>query len=602
MIAVALVLGFLYSLPNFFGETPALQISPVSSSIHVDNTDLKKIEAALAQAKLQTQTLKLQANTIRASFQSADDQIRGRDELQKVLGERFTVALTQQSNSPEWLHSIYAKPMYLGLDLRGGVHFMMELDLQAALDKKVESYASDMRRLLREAKVRYGTTRRIGQTVEISLRDEATLKSARKALNTLDNAMVFSERTGSGDFKLVATLNPAEHKKVQEQSIQQNITTLHNRVNELGVAEPIIHQQGERNIVVQLPGVQDPAKAKEILGRTATLEVRMVEDDPQKMKQAMEGMVPPELELLDDTSHDGVDRKILLKRQVELSGENITDAQPGYSGTPGSENEPAVHIRLNSLGASIFKQLTHDNVGKRMAMLLVEKGKAQVVTAPNINSEIGGGQVQISGGFKEQQEAIDIALLLRAGSLAAPMNIVEERTIGPSSGAENISKGFHSTLWGFVLISVFMVIYYRLFGGISVIALAANLLFLIGILSSMQATLTLPGIAAIALALGMAIDSNVLINERIREELAEGANPQQAIQGGYQHAWATILDSNVTTLIAGLALLSVGSGPVKGFAVVHCLGIVTSVFSSVLVSRGLVNLIHGGRKLKSLSV
>jgi preprotein translocase subunit SecD len=397
----------------------------------------------------------------------------------------------------------------------------------------------------------------------------------------------------------VASLKPEAQKRIQEFAVKQNITTLHNRINELGVAEPVIQQQGADRIVVQLPGVQDTAKAKDILGRTATLEVRMVDDEassnPGIMEQAARGQPPAGTEYYVERGGRG----LLVKKQVVLTGERLTDAQPGFDN---QTQEPAVHLSLDSSGARIFKDVTRENVGKRMAILLIEKGKGEVVTAPVIRTEIGGGRVQISGRMSTV-EANDVALLLRAGSLAAPMDIIEERTIGPSLGADNIAKGFNSTLWGFAAIAVFMMAYYLLFGMVSVMALSANMLFLIALLSLLQATLTLPGIAAIALALGMAIDSNVLINERVREELRGGNTPQAAITAGYERAWATILDSNVTTLIVGIALLIFGSGPVRGFAVVHCLGILTSIFSSVVVSRAMVNLIYGRRrKLEALSI
>ncbi|MFB0935087.1 MAG: protein translocase subunit SecD, partial [Propionivibrio sp.] len=388
---------------------------------------------------------------------------------------------------------------------------------------------------------------------------------------------------------------PAAILKMQEFAIKQNMGTLHNRINELGVAEPVIAQQGADRIVVQLPGVQDTAKAKDILGRTATLEIRMVDDTPGALEAALAGQVPFGVELYVERGG----RPLLVRKQVLLTGDRLTDAQPGFDN---QTQEPAVHLTLDSAGSRIFKEITRENVGKRMAILLIEKGKGEVVTAPVIRTEIGGGRVQISGSMSTT-EANDTALLLRAGSLAAPMEIIEERTIGPSLGADNIQKGFHSTMWGFAAIAVFMSAYYMLFGFISVTALAANLLFLVALLSLLQATLTLPGIAAIALTLGMAIDANVLINERIREEVRNGSPPQAAIHTGYDRAFDTILDSNITTLIAGVALLIFGSGPVRGFAVVHCLGILTSLFSAVVVSRALVNLIYGRRrKVESLSI
>ena len=391
-----------------------------------------------------------------------------------------------------------------------------------------------------------------------------------------------------GELRLVAGLKPEAQKRIQDGAVAQNIQILRNRVNELGVAEPIIQQQGAERVVVQLPGVQDTARAKDILGRTASLEIRMVNDDAGVLDSALAGNVPLGSDLF--TERGG--QPLVVRRQVVLTGDRIQDAQPGFDQR---NNEPAVHVNLDGTGARIFKEVTRDNVGKRMAIVLVEKGKAEVITAPVIREEIGGGRVQISGRMTTR-EANDVALLMRAGALAAPMEIVEERTVGPSLGAENIDKGFKSVMYGFIVLTIFMCVYYALMGVISTIALAVNLLLLVAILSMLQATLTLPGIAAIALTLGMAIDANVLINERIREELRWGATPHAALQAGYERAWGTILDSNVTTLIAGIALFLFGSGPVRGFAVVHCLGIMTSMFSAVFVSRGLVALVYGSRK------
>ena len=485
--------------------------------------------------------------------------------------------------------------MFLGLDLRGGVHFLLEVDMKAAVDKTLERYAGDIRRELKAKKIRYGQIRRTGDSLEIGARDEATLKAIEDVIaRQLPNLTL---RADDNTGRLIASLSEPEIRKVQEDAVRQNITTLHNRVNELGVAEPVIQQSGANRIVVQLPGVQDTAKAKDILGRTATLEVRMVEDDSQKLSDAIAGVTPAGYELMQEMTSRGP-QPILVKKEVELTGDNINDAQPGFD----ENGTPAVHINLDSTGSSIFRQVTAENIGRRMAMILVEKGKGEVVTAPVIRSEIGGGRVQISGSMNAA-EANDVALLLRAGSLAAPMNIIEERTVGPSLGADNIRMGFNSTVYGFLAIAVFMVFYYRVFGTISTLSLGANVMFLIALLSMLQATLTLPGIAAIALTLGMAIDANVLINERVREELRNGMPPQAAIRAGYDHAWHTILDSNITTLIAGLALLIFGSGPVRGFAVVHCLGILTSMFSAVMVSRGLVNLVYGSRRrLTTLSI
>jgi len=486
--------------------------------------------------------------------------------------------------------------MYLGLDLRGGVHFMLQVDMAAVLTNKAESLTGDLRTTLREKNIRHGGISRQGNTVEVRVRDAATLEATRRVVSEQFADLQTTDVADGAEFKLVATLKPQAARLVQDQALKQNITTLHNRINELGVAEPVIQQQGLDRIVVQLPGVQDTAKAKDILGRTATLELRMVEESAEgRAAETGTGPVPLGAERFLDRSGQAV----IVKKQVVLTGDNLTDAQPGFDS---QTNEPTVNLSLDAKGTRIFKDVTRESVGKRMAIILFEKGKGEVVTAPVIRTEIGGGRVQISGRMTTM-EAADTSLLLRAGSLAAPMEIIEERTIGPSLGAENIAMGFSSVAWGFVAVAVFMCVYYALFGVFSTVALAVNLLLLVAVLSMMQATLTLPGMAAMALVLGMAIDANVLINERVREELRNGAAPQTAIHAGYDRAWATILDSNVTTLIAGLALLAFGSGPVRGFAVVHCLGILTSMFSGVFFSRGLVNLWYGRqKKLKGVSI
>ena len=597
IIAFALLIGTLYTVPNFYGESPAVQISPERSATAVNLETLQQVEKALADAKVSANGVFLDGTSIKARFKDTDSQLKARDVLQQAMGSQYIVALNLLSSTPEWLTRLHSRPMFLGLDLRGGVHFLLQVDMKAALDKSMERYAGDIRRDMRDKKVRFGQIRRIGTTLEVKFRDNETLTAARSLVEK-DMPALLVRAEQEGDLKLVVTLKPEELIRIKTDSVKQNITTLHNRVNELGVAEPIIQQQGEDRIVVQLPGVQDTAKAKDILGRTASLEVRMVEDDQAKLQDAFAGNVPLGYELLEEPVRKGVSQKILVKKEVELTGDNINDAQAGFDENGGA----AVHINLDSAGAAIFKQLTRDNIGKRMAMILVEKGKAEVVTAPVIRTEIGGGRVMISGSMNTA-EANDTSLLLRSGALAAPMTIIEERTVGPSLGKDNIQKGFNSTMWGFVAISVFMLIYYRIMGIVAVSALGVNLMLLVAVLSMLQATLTLPGIAAIALTLGMAIDANVLINERIREELRNGVSPQAAINAGYERAWATILDSNVTTLIAGVALLIFGSGPVRGFAVVHCLGILTSMFSAVFVARGLTNVIYGyRRRLKNVAV
>jgi preprotein translocase subunit SecD len=522
-------------------------------------------------------------------FADTDTQLKARDVIQAKLGDTYTVALNLLSSSPQWLTSVGALPMYLGLDLRGGVHFLLQVDMKAALDKAGDRYTTDIRSLMRNEKVQYGGIARDGGNVVMRFKDGGERTKARTVIEKNYPDLALREADGpGGDLLLIAGLKPEAQKRIQEGAVQQNIQILRNRVNELGVAEPIIQQQGAERVVVQLPGVQDTARAKDILGRTASLEIRMVNEEPGAMEAALGGSVPFGSDLF--VERGGA--KVLVKRQVVLTGDRINDAQPGFDQR---NNEPAVHMNLDGSGARIFKELTRDNVGKRMAIVLVEKGKAEVITAPVIREEIGGGRVQISGRMTTR-EANDVALLMRAGALAAPLEIIEERTVGPSLGQENIDKGFNSVKYGFIVLAIFMCVYYMLMGLISTIALSFNLLLLVAILSMLQATLTLPGIAAIALALGMAIDSNVLINERIREELRWGATPHAALQAGYERAWGTILDSNVTTLIAGIALLIFGSGPVRGFAVVHCLGILTSMFSAVFVSRGIVALIYGNRK------
>lgn len=606
MIAVILIVAAVYTLPNFYGESPAVQVSPGKATVKVTEQTLKTVEDALAAAQIKSNGVFFeqgaQQNSVRVRFAPTDGelQLRSRDVLEKALNPdpadpSYIVALNLVPNTPTWLLKINALPMYLGLDLRGGVHFLLAVDMKAAVTKRIEAATGEVRTLLRDHKIRHAGIVRVGDTLEISFRNEQDLEAAMDVLRNRQTDLTFAKEDQNGKFMIRATMSQKAMSDVQSYALKQNVATLHNRINELGVAEPVIAQQGADRIVVQLPGVQDTAKAKDILGRTATLEVRMVDDSPEALAQLSQGTVPFGTERFKD--REG--RDILVKRQVVLTGDNLNDAQPGFDN---QTHEPTVNLTLDAKGARIFKDVTRENVGKRMAIILFEKGKGEVVTAPVIRQEIGGGRVQISGRMTTV-EATDTALLLRAGSLAAPMEIIEERLVGPSLGAANIKAGFESTLWGFIAVSVFMIIYYHLFGVFSAIALTCNLFLLVAILSMLQATLTLPGIAAMALTLGMAVDANVLINERIREELRENRTPQQAIKEGYDMAFNTILDSNITSLIAGIALLIFGSGPVRGFAVVHCLGILTSIFTSVMVSRALVNLWYGRRKkLTSLSI
>jgi preprotein translocase subunit SecD len=600
IMAIALVVGLVYTLPNLFGEAPAVQVSSGKVTVKIDPSLAPRIEDILVKAGIKPDFVQFDGNSVKARLTDLDAQRKAKDAIGAALNPdpsdpTYIVALNLLSRSPKWLTALHALPMYLGLDLRGGVHFLMQVDMKAALTKKADSAAGDVRTLLRDKDIRHTGISRDGNGIVVRFRDRDTLAKAQATLTDQLTDFAWVESQDGADWKLSGSLKPDSAKRVQSAAITQNITTLHNRVNELGVAEPVIQQQGADRVVVQLPGVQDTAKAKDIIGRTATLEMRMV-DESSEARLAMSGAGPVPFGSERYTERGGV--PLVVKRQVLLTGENLTDAQPGFDG---QSQEPAVHLTVDARGARIMRDTSRENIGKRMAILLFEKGKGEVVTAPVIRGELGN-RFQISGRMNTA-EANDTALLLRAGSLAAPMEIIEERTIGPSLGAENIDKGFRSVIYGFAAIALFMCLYYRLFGVISTLSLALNLLLLIAVLSMLQATLTLPGIAAIALTLGMAIDANVLINERIREELRGGASPQAAINTGYERAFATILDSNVTTLIAGLALLAFGSGPIRAFAIVHCLGIITSMFSAVMFSRGLVNFWYGRQKrLKEVSI
>jgi len=600
VIVVALLIAALYTLPNFFGEAPAVQVSAARSSVKIDGTTVARVEQALKDVNIVAEAVTFDVTSVKARFGDTDTQLKAKDAIEKALlpdpaTPSYIVALNLLSRSPAWLTALNARPMYLGLDLRGGVHFMLQVDMQAALTKKAESLAGDIRLVMREKNVRHGGINRNGQVIEVRVRDTATLEAAKRLIQDQFADLQLVDTPDGTEYKLNASIKPEAARLVQEQALKQNMVTLHNRINELGVAEPVIQQQGLDRIVVQLPGVQDTAKAKDILGRTATLEMRLVDESAEgRAAESGASAVPFGSERF--LERDG--RPVIVKKQVILTGESLTDAQPGFDS---QSQQPKVDLTVDAKGGRIMRDVSRENVKKRMAIVLFEKGKGEVLTAPVIQSELGN-RFQISGSMSVT-EANDLALLLRAGSLAAPMEIIEERTIGPSLGAENIAKGFHSVAWGFLVIVAFMAVYYMLFGLFSGLALAVNLLLLVAVLSMLQATLTLPGMAAMALALGMAIDSNVLINERVREELRNGVAPQAAIHSGYERAWATILDSNITTLIAGLALLAFGSGPVRGFAVVHVIGILTSMFSAVFFSRGLVNLWYGRqKKLKSVSI
>ncbi|MCZ4064888.1 protein translocase subunit SecD [Oxalobacter aliiformigenes] len=599
IIVFAVIFGIIYTLPNLFGESPAVQISSVRSTVKIDTQTMGQIEQILQDNDIPMDGIYFDASgmhsTVKVRFTNTDIQFRAKEILENRLNANpedptYSIAFNLLPNTPQWLQSLHALPMYLGLDLRGGVHFLMQVDVDAAINSRIQGLQISARNLLRENNIRYSGLIRARDTVELQFNDPQTRQRAERVLSDQLSEITLREEAGSN--KLIIALSPDAIKQIRENSVKQNIATLSKRVNELGVNEPVIQQQGADRIVVQLPGVQDVSRAKDIIGRTATLEVRMVDESITRGTE--ESVAVP---LGSEIFRQGKGTPVILYKEPVLTGEYISNASASFD----QYQQPAVSIDLNGDGGRKMRQATRGKIGKLMAIVLFEKGKGEVLTVASIRDELGS-KFQITG-MDTPEAATDLALLLRAGSLAAPMQIIEERTIGPQLGAENITKGFLSTLYGFLAVSVFMILYYMVFGFFSVLALSVNVLLLIAILSLMQVTLTLPGIAAIALTLGMAIDSNVLINERIREELRGNSSPQSAIANGFDHAWSTILDSNVTTLIAGIALLIFGTGPIRGFAVVHCIGIVTSLFSSVFVSRGLANLWYGRRKkLTSLSI
>jgi preprotein translocase subunit SecD len=603
IIIAALCFGVQYTLPNFFGEWPAVQIASVKATVHADTGLLTRVQETLKTAAIEQAGATLDViglnPTVFVRFRDADTQKRARDLLDQKLNSdpsdpTYVVAPNLVSRTPAWLQSLHALPMYLGLDLRGGVHFLMQVDLDEAVNKRLQALEGDLRTLLREKDARHSGISRDGESLVIRFRDPATRTQASDTIRNAISDLALREDTAGGDPALIATLTPASRKATQDSALAQNITTLHNRINELGVAEPVIQQQGTDRVVVELPGVQDTARAKDIIGRTATLESRLVDVSPEG-QAAVTGNAP--VPFGSERFTIGRGAPVVLKKEVIFSGQQLQGAQATFD----EKQQPAVSIELNESAGRFMRKVTRENLKKPMAVVLFEKGRGEVLTVATIQSEFGS-RFQITG-LGTTQTANDLALLLRAGALAAPMQIIEERLIGPSLGAENIAAGFRSTVWGFAAISTFMCLYYQVFGIVSVLGLAINLMLLVALLSMLQATLTLPGIAAIAFTLGMAIDANVLINERVREELRKGAVPQQAIAQGYERAFATIIDSNVTTLIAGIFLFLLGSGPVRGFAVVHCLGILTSIFSAVFVSRGVVNLLYGRRKrLQSLPI
>jgi preprotein translocase subunit SecD len=594
LIVVAVLLGLLYTAPNYFGESPALQVTTGKTTVKVTSDTTAQVADALKRDGIPSTGVALDGTgagtSVRARFATTDAQFKAKLALERDLNRDptdpdYIVTVNLVKNTPAWMQALLALPMNLGLDLRGGVHFLLQVDAKATLETKVKAIQSSSRSILRDQNVRHAGIERVGNAVEIRFRDAETRSQARNVLANQFADLAFADAADGTDLKLVVTLKPEALKRTVEEGVKQNIATLSKRINELGVSEPIIQQQGADRIVVQLPGVQDVARAKDIIGRTATLELRMVDSNIVPGTE-LSAQIP----FSDELFTQGRGAPVVVSKDVVLTGDYISSAVAAFD----SNQQPAVSLDLNGDGGRKMREATRDNIGKRLAILLKEKGKYSVLSAPTVQSELGS-RFQITN-MGTAENASELALLLRSGALSAPMEFVEERVVGPQLGAENIERGLFSTVYGFIAIAIFMIIYYQLFGFFSVLALACNLLFLLALLSKLQVTLTLPGIAAIALALGMAIDANVLINERIREELRAGNTPQASIAAGFDRAWATILDSNVTTLIVGLALLVFGSGPVRGFAIVHCLGILTSMFSAVFVSRGVVNLWYGRKK------
>lgn len=617
IILAIIVPGFLYALPNLFGEDPALQISPTRTAI-IDDSTRQQVEAVLGDAGIQFHSLQLLESGLQVRFRNTDDQLKAKDVVENELGDKYTVALNLVPATPAWLEALNAQPMYLGLDLRGGVHFLMQVDIEGAIRNTEKRLVSDLRTGLRENRIRYVTvTSSKDNGIHVVFPDEERREQALPVIQDDFDDLSYTEveRDGKPAFRLLLT-EPAK-KEIKDFAVKQNMTALRNRINELGVAEPIVQQQGEDRIVVQLPGVQDTARAKEIIGRTATLEIMLV-DEKNDVTNALQGKVPVGSRLYRDRNN----RPLLLKKGIVYSGTNIVDASAGIDSRNGGA---VVHITLDSRGAAINQRVTGDNIGNRMAVVYVEvKSTVQrdengsvvfddegmpvrvksrieeVITAPVIRDQLGK-RFQIEG-MDSIKESRDLALLLRAGALAAPVVIVEERTIGPSLGKENITRGFLSILYGMIAILIFMAIYYRIFGLIADVALLLNIVLIVAVLSLFQATLTLPGVAGILLTVGMAVDANVLIFERIREELRNGVTPQAAIYSGYDKALSTIVDANITTLIAAIVLFNFGTGPIKGFAITLSIGIVTSMFTAIFVSRGIVNYLYGNRRLTSLAI
>ena len=604
LVVVAVAAGLLISLPNLFGEAPAVQVG-LASGQPLTDSGIERVEQVIASQQIEGAAPYIDSGRLMVRFPSVDVQLKAADSLRVALGKDHVVALTLTPNTPAWLRAIGLQPVPLGLDLRGGVHFLFEVDVSAAIKQRLDSYAGDFHKLLRENRIRRSISV-TGDEVLIRLPDAADADRAEELLRDADPDLAIERREVGGSVVLVAQMTPVQVKERQDFAIQQNVTTLRNRVNELGVAEPVVQRQGLDRIVVQLPGVQDPAQAERVLGATATLEFRLVCDDANPLEAERTGRAPLGCELFQ--MRDG--GPVLLKRRTIVTGDQLVDASQGFD-----QGQAAVYVRLDSKGANSMLETTRENLKKPMAVVFIEqkretverdgkkvevpRGEREVINVATING-VFSSRFQITG--LDTGEARDLALLLRAGALAAPVYKIEERTIGPSLGQDNIDRGITAFLYGFLFVGVFMLAYYRLFGLIANIGLLVNVVLIVALLSLLQAALTLPGIAGIVLTIGMAVDANVLINERIREELRNGSTPQAAISAGYDKAFATIADANITTLIAGLVLFAFGSGPIKGFAVVLCLGILTSMFTALTVTRAVVNLVYGGRKVERLSV
>ncbi|HAS3626861.1 protein translocase subunit SecD [Vibrio cholerae] len=606
MVMLTIAVAALYALPNIYGEDPAIQITGARGA-SVDMSTLDAVTDALNKAQLSQKSIALENGSILVRFNDTDTQISARDIISEALGKDKIVALNLAPSTPDWLESIGAAPMKLGLDLRGGVHFLMEVDMDAAMEKLVSQQEEAFRSDLRDEKIRYRAIRPLSDAVEVTLRDAEQLAQTKLLLESKHRDMTFTTSETDGRFVLLAKFTEARLQEIRNYAVEQNITILRNRVNELGVAEPLVQRQGATRIVVELPGVQDTARAKEILGATATLEFREV-DDKADLAAAAAGRAPAGSEIKFDRNG----RPVVLKKRVILGGSSITDA----SSSADEYGRPQVNISLDSEGGNKMSAFSKKNIGKLMATVFAEykdsgkrspEGKViltkheEVINQATIQSALGRN-FRITG-IDSPAEAHNLALLLRAGALIAPISIVEERTIGPSMGQQNIDMGIQACIWGMVAVMLFTVLYYRKFGMIANIALMANLVLIIGVMSMIPgATMTLPGIAGIVLTVGMAVDANVLIFERIREELREGKNPQQAIHQGYANAFSTIADANITTLITAIILFAVGTGAIKGFAVTLSIGILTSMFTAIVGTRCIVNLLYGGKRINKLSI